>query len=242
MRFTSSSAIVYPVKHPVDKLFRNSFVNVSPTKVALSPSVLNKYIENTQMIGVDTKMTLYELSASQEASIEENYIPFVYAFQIDDSQIKENLEKINAKLEPDEPYLTILRVFQENAGKRFDKNIIEKLKSATGLHFWRVDNQLSVQLTQYGANNTRSFLISYDTKNIKVDPDFFKENNKWCYDARLERNNKREHLTKTGGLDILEHAIREYNKSRAFLKAISGHSIFSADQFAFAELWKKSWD
>lgn len=109
---------------------------------------------------------------------------------------------IKSKMEPAEPAQTVLRVFQENAGKRFDKRIVDKLKVALKEYFGH-DN---FQCYQSPGNFYETIVIRNDGKewrfyvcenaNKKVDPEYLTNQNVCYYEAREERNAKREMLLK----------------------------------------------
>ncbi len=139
---------------------------------------------------------------------------------------------IKSKMEPAEPAATVLRVFQENAGKRFDKRIVDKLKVALKEYFGH-DNFQCYQSPGYSyetiviRNNGqewRFYVCNNDSK--KVDPEFLTKQNACYYEAREERNTKRELLLKdTEYLQIIAE------KANAWREAVTALvDVFEKDE------------
>jgi hypothetical protein len=106
---------------------------------------------------------------------------------------------IHDKLEPIEPADTILRILQENDGKRLDKRIIDKIQAACP--DWQIRDQRRFGMTQiawgkshYPHEEYGSLLIDHHIKCVSVDAAAVYYNNPAYFSARDKRNRQRQEI------------------------------------------------
>lgn len=142
---------------------------------------------------------------------------------------------IKSKMEPAEPAQTVLRVFTENAGKRFDKRIIDKLKVALKELF----GHDRFQCYQSPGHFHETIVIRNDGKewhfyvcenaNKKVDPEYLTTKTACYYGAREERNAKRELL-----LQDTEYLQKLTDKANAWREAVTALVAVFAEKAEYA--------
>lgn len=144
------------------------------------------------------------------------------------------VDMVLSKIEPLEPADTILRVLQENDGKRFDKRLVEKIKEAVKLVcptlYVRESNNLVTQIVWgetvgfcRGSQPRRfTLLIAYKTKSVHIDAAWVKEHNPAYFVARDERNRcrKSDVLHYRGTMALCANKINAFNAAHKELKEI----------------------
>jgi phage FluMu gp28-like protein len=96
-------------------------------------------------------------------------------------------------MEPTEPADTILRVLQENNGKRLDNRFNQKLQDATGDPHVRIVHQYGMVDIIWNEGHS-SIVIAYTDGCPTIDAAKIKENNPAYFDARDKRNAERQEL------------------------------------------------
>jgi len=98
---------------------------------------------------------------------------------------------VEDSLQPTELTDTIMRVLEENNGKRFDKRIMDKLKAALPpLRYFYVTKSLGWTQLHFGDEweKTRFITISRQNKNVVIDCDFIRKENLGHFQGKHDNN------------------------------------------------------
>lgn len=128
---------------------------------------------------------------------------------------------IKDSMEPLEPARTILRLFQENEGKRYDIRFIKKVEEAIGMDC-RIERIAGKTKLAIRSEPYLDFVVAYQTTNVRISTETFKKINIWYLQAAEERNARRQSVLDTDQPEILDKRIKDFVEAREALKHILG--------------------
>ena len=135
---------------------------------------------------------------------------------------------LTEEMETNEPQDTILKTLKENEGKRIDKRLLDKLKTATGLTDLHYSSIASMTHLERNTNNKERFsmLLYYHSQGNMVDSQAIEKQNVCMFSAKDERNKERCKLLNDPDLKDAQEIVDNLAKLLKQLKVMVQYGEF----------------